>query len=65
MSTPSLIINSPYERPRSHWRADGAGKLTQAEGRRTAGYEIIDLRSNTKRVETLDLVNQIRDRVDT
>lgn len=65
MSTPSLIINTPYDRPRSHWRADGAGRLAQADGRRPAGYEIIDMRSNTKRIETLELVNQIRDRVDT
>jgi type III restriction enzyme len=40
------------------------GRLTEVEGRRPAGYEIIDLRSNTKRVETLALVNRIRERVD-
>ena len=60
----SLIINLPYVRPERHWLPDRNGTLQLAAGRRPASYEIIDLRSNTKRVETLDLVNRIRERVD-
>jgi type III restriction enzyme len=60
----SLIINSPYVVPSRHWVPGRDGRLTEVEGRRPAGYEIIDLRSNTKRVETLALVNRIRERVD-
>ena len=59
----SLIINSPYERPIKYWD-EGGGKLKLTEGRRPAGYEIYDTRTNTKRVEPLDTVNQIRTRVD-
>jgi len=34
-----LIINSPYEEPRQHWRYDPATKLFElTEGRRPAGY---------------------------
>lgn len=60
----SLIINLPYESPLRHWTPGRDGSLLLTEGRRPASYEIIDLRSNTKRVETLDLVNRIRERVD-
>ncbi|MDZ7315240.1 MAG: DEAD/DEAH box helicase family protein [candidate division KSB1 bacterium] len=36
-----LIINSPYEEPRYHWRYDPASKLFDlAEGRRPAGYVV-------------------------
>ncbi|MCF2971835.1 DEAD/DEAH box helicase family protein [Synechococcus sp. Nb3U1] len=36
-----LIVNSPYEEPRYHWRYDPATKLFNlAEGRRPAGYVI-------------------------
>jgi len=66
MSGPkSLIINSPYEMPFRHWEQDRHGRVLQvAEGRRKAGYEIVDTRTNTRRVEELELVNRIRPRVD-
>jgi type III restriction enzyme len=59
----SLILNSPYEAPRFHWRED-RGNLTLESGRRAAGYEIFDTRNNTRRTEPLELVNRIRERVD-
>lgn len=59
----SLILNSPYEAPRFHWRED-RGNLTLESGRRAAGYEIFDTRSNKRRTEPLELVNRIRERVD-
>lgn len=58
----SLIINSPFEQPRWHW-LDNQGTLKLAVGRRTAGYEIFDTRSNTRRIQALDLVERIRPRV--
>lgn len=65
MSAPrSLIINSPYERPSRHWQPGRGTKLDLVEGRRPAAYEVIDTRSNTKRVESLEQVNRIRERVD-
>ncbi len=60
----SLIINSPYERPARHWRQAQGGALALTEERRDAGYEIFDIRNNTRRTETLALVNSIRKRVD-
>lgn len=64
MASPrSLILNSPYERPTFHWR-DDRGTLVVAQGRRSAGYEIFDTRSNTRRTEPLEQVNRIRERVD-
>lgn len=60
----SLIINSPYESPHQHWLQARDGSLTIVEGRRPAGYEIFDVRNNTRRTETLALVNEIRGRVD-
>lgn len=59
----SLILNSPWESPTRHWQED-RGRLLLAQGRRPAGYEIFDTRSNTRRTEPLLLVNQIRERVD-
>lgn len=59
----SLIINSPYECPTLHWQ-DDRGTLKLAQGRRSAGYEIFDTRTNTRRFEALEMVNRIRDRVD-
>jgi len=59
----SLIINSPFVRPERHW-ADRSGTLQLIEGRRSAGYEVIDTRSNTRRIESLDDVMRIRERVD-
>lgn len=66
MTVPSsLIINSPYEAPCQHWRQDSRdGSLALVEERRPAGYEIFDVRYNTKRTEPLELVNLIRQRVD-
>lgn len=60
----SLIVNTPYDRPTRHWQEKPGGELELADGRRPAGYEIFDPRSNTRRTESLDLVNAIRDRVD-
>jgi type III restriction enzyme len=60
----SLIINSPYETPVLHWMPKrGGGGLDLVSNRRPAGYEIFDTRSNTHRTQSLDLVNQIRERV--
>ncbi|GAB2660673.1 DEAD/DEAH box helicase family protein [Arenimonas aestuarii] len=65
MPTPkSLIVNSPFERPRWHW-LDNQGSLKLVNGRRPAGYEIFDTRNNTRRTEKLGLVERIRERVDT
>lgn len=64
-SATSLIINSPYEMPHQHWGQDQSGRTVSVkEGRRPAGYEIFDTRHNTRRVEELELVNRIRERVD-
>lgn len=60
----SLIINSPFERPTHHWLRQSDRKLELIEGRRPAGYEIFDTRSNTVRGVELELVNKIRERVD-
>lgn len=59
----SLIINSPYEVPRWYWK-DDRGALALEDGRRPAGYEIFDTRSNTRRTQPLEMVNRIRERVD-
>jgi type III restriction enzyme len=66
MDTPkSLIINPPYKKPTQHWEQDPHGRVLHVvEGRRKAGYEIFDTRTNTRRVEELALVNRIRERVD-
>jgi type III restriction enzyme len=65
MSKPkSLIINSPYRCPEQHWEEQRDGTLALVPERRPAGYEIFDARNNTRRIETLDLVNTIRGRVD-
>ncbi len=60
----SLIINSPYDAPSRHWQQARDGTLTLVEKRRPAGYEIFDIRNNTRRTEPLDKVNEIRVRVD-
>jgi len=60
----SLIINSPYVRPEQHWTEGRGGKLEVKPERRPASYDVFDARNNTKRTETLDLVNTIRERVD-
>lgn len=62
--TKSLIINSPYQSPRQHWEQSRDGTLKLVQGRRSAGYDIYDTRSDTRRTRTLELVNEIRGRVD-
>lgn len=59
----SLIINSPYDVPLQYWSQAG-DVLTIVPDRRSAGYEIFDIRNNTRRTESLALVNEIRQRVD-
>lgn len=64
MSAPkSLIINRADRVPTQHW-ADRDGRLEIEQGRRPAGYELFDTRNNTRRVQELELVNRIRERVD-
>ncbi|MBI5658190.1 MAG: DEAD/DEAH box helicase family protein [Nitrosomonadales bacterium] len=60
----SLIINSPYISPQQHWEQARDGTLKLVAERRPAGYEIFDVRNNTRRIERLDRVNEIRQRVD-
>lgn len=60
----SLIINSPWDAPSRHWQQARDGTLSLVESRRPAGYEIFDIRNNTRRTEPLDQVNEIRGRVD-
>lgn len=65
MTTPkSLIINSPYDVPDRYWEQARDGTLALVPERRPAGYEIFDVRNNTRRVQPLTLVNEIRTRVD-
>jgi type III restriction enzyme len=59
----SLIINSPYAPPTRHWQQGSGTTLSLLEGRRPAAYEVFDTRNNTRRVEALELVNRIRERV--
>ena len=61
----SLIINSPYLKPDRYWDQDDNGKLLSIRsGRRPAAYELYDTRTNTRRVEKLERVNAIRERLD-
>ena len=60
----SLIINSPYHLPQQYWEKAKDKPLVKVDGRRPAGYDIFDTRNNTQRTVLLDLVNQIRGRVD-
>ena len=60
----SLIINSPYHMPRQYWQQNNRNELTQVQGRRPAGYDIFDTRNNTRRTVPLELVNQLRERVE-
>ena len=60
----SLIVNSPYAAPAQHLQQARDGGLTLVPKRREAGYEIFDVRNNTRRTEPLDRVNEIRGRVD-
>lgn len=59
----SLIISSPYECPTQHWEQARDGTLKLVPERRRAGYEIFDVRNNTRRTEELALVNEIRTRI--
>ncbi|MBI5277350.1 MAG: DEAD/DEAH box helicase family protein [Burkholderiales bacterium] len=59
----SLIINSAFVEPTQHWVENPDRTLRLQEGRRPAGYEIIDTRENTRRMELIPLVDNIRDRV--
>jgi type III restriction enzyme len=73
MSAPSktidqLIINSPYEEPREHWKYDRESRLfSRVSGRRPAGY--VRASESSKTFDDpgvfieLPLVNQIRPRV--
>lgn len=64
MSAPkSLIINTPFECPSQHWEQARDGTLNLISIRRPAGYEIFDVRNNTRRTEELSLVNEIRVRL--
>lgn len=49
--------------PQQHW-VPSAGGLEIKPERRPAGYEIFDIRNNTRRFVELNLVNTIRGRVD-
>lgn len=60
----SLIINTPFVCPQQHWAPRQDGTLEIVPERRPASYEVFDARNNTRRVEPLELVNTIRDRVD-
>lgn len=65
---PRLIINSPYEEPREHWRYDRETRLfTREPERRLAGYVRASEKSHTFDDPgifiPLPLVNQIRPRV--
>lgn len=60
----NVIINSPFVAPQQHWVQQVDGKLKLNDGRRPASYEIYDVRNNTRRVEVLEQVNEIRQRVD-
>lgn len=60
----SLIINTPFVCPQQHWAPRQDGALEIVPERRPASYEVFDARNNTRRIEPLDLVNTIRDRVD-
>jgi len=65
MTSPkSLIINSPYTAPQQYWKPQADGSLARADGRRPASYDIFDVRNNTRRVEVLEQVNEIRQRVE-
>jgi type III restriction enzyme len=64
-----LIINSPYEEPREHWKYDRESRLfSRVPGRRPAGY--VRASDNSKAFDDpgvfveLPLVNKIRPRVD-
>jgi type III restriction enzyme len=63
-----LIINSPYEKPKKHWKFDDSSRSFElAEGRRPAGYIIASGTKDPNDRGTfvpIDLANQIRNRVE-
>jgi len=59
----SLIINSPFVEPTQHWAENPDRTLRVEPKRRPAGYEIIDTRENTRRLESIPQVDDIRQRV--
>jgi len=64
MAAPSsLIINSAFVEPQQHWAENTDRTLRQEQKRRAAGYEIIDTRENTRRLVSISLVDEIRQRV--
>jgi type III restriction enzyme len=64
MTSPtSLIINSAFIEPQQHWAENPDRTLRIEPKRRPAGYEIIDTRTNTRRMVTIPLVDDIRQRV--
>lgn len=63
-SPKSLIINSPYLPPERYWQQGAGTALNLVVGRRPAAYEVFDTRNNTRRVEELEQVNRIRERVE-
>ena len=64
MSAPtSLIINSPFAEPQQFWAENPDRTLRRENKRRPAGYEIIDTRTNTRRMVAIELVDDIRQRV--
>ena len=64
MTSPtSLIINSAFIEPQQHWAENTDRTLRIEPKRRPAGYEIIDTRTNTRRLVSIPLVDDIRQRV--
>ena len=59
----SLIINSAFVEPQQHWAENPDRTLRREPTRRAAGYEIIDTRENTRRLVSIPLVDDIRQRV--
>lgn len=59
----SLIINSAFVEPQQHWAENTDRTLRREPTRRAAGYEIIDTRENTRRLVSIPLVDDIRQRV--
>jgi len=63
-----LIINSPFEEPKEHWKYDSKSQtFDRVQGRRDAGYRVSAQAGNQYddqgRFEPLPLVNEIRKRV--
>lgn len=64
MSAPrSLIINSAFTEPTRHWIERADRTLAVEEGRRRAGYEIIDTRENTRRIPSIFHQDPLRRRI--